>query len=144
MANPNEIKCDWCDPDNQPDDAISYCLNCKEFYCAECQQSHSRAKATRDHNCVSVEDGWKLVSGSSSSSLDQNHEIEQISFRSSHCLKHPNQEINTFCKKDQEPVCLQCAVQFHNGHTFDQLENMIPQFRAEIEPKLIEVFLFFV
>ena len=91
LANPNEIKCDWCDPDNQPDDAISYCLTCKEFCCAECQQSHSRAKATRDHNCVSVEDGWKLVS----------------------------------------------------EHPFSSPENIIAQFRAEIEPKLIEVYLFF-
>ena len=147
LANPNEIKCDWCDPENLGD-ATSYCLTCKEFCCAECLQIHKRQKVSREHQYISVDEGWKLISGSGSGSgsdsdsphhHNHSHQGEKIPIRSSHCLEHPNQEIDTFCEKDQELICLKCFVQFHNGHTFAPLKNMISQFKAEIEPKLAEV-----
>ena len=121
------------------EDATTFCLICKEFYCDSCQKGHKKMKMSASHTFVSVDDGWKIVSASTSTS----DSASALTVRSSHCLKHPQQEINTFCNNDQEFVCPQCAVQFHSGHTFTLLENLILKFKDEITPRLIQVLFIF-
>ena len=60
INDPNDIKCNFC----EKEDADSFCRDCQEFYCEGCQRGHKKGKATKSHKFISVDDGWKFISGS--------------------------------------------------------------------------------
>ena len=62
--------------------------------------------------------------------------------RSAHCLVHPHLQIDSYCNTDQEPICSKCAVEFHSGHAFTKLENVLINFKDEITPQLNQVSFF--
>ena len=137
INDPNDIKCNIC----EMEDADSFCQDCHEFYCERCQRGHKKSKSSKSHKFISVDDGWKFISGSGTS--ESSSSASSPTARSTHCLIHPHLEINTFCKTDQELICPECIASNHSGHIFTKLEKMAVDFKNEILPKLIEVFLSF-
>jgi len=129
IKDPNDIKC-VC----EENDATTFCSDCQEFYCEGCERGHKKGKATKSHSFFSVDDGWKMVSGGASGDSSQQ--------RSAHCLVHPHLQIDSYCNIDQEPICSKCAVEFHSGHTFTKLENLLINFKDEITPQLNQVSFF--
>jgi len=69
-----------------------------------------------NHQFVTVRDALK---GGSSSSAP----------RILHCQKHPQYEVNSYCKTDQTAICSECAVDFHSGHNVDRLVNISQEFK---------------
>jgi hypothetical protein len=113
---------------DEGEDAISFCLQCLQYYCAGCQRYHKKTKNSVAHEFVSVEEALK---GKMKSSVVR-------------CEKHPHQEVNSYyCRQDKQVICPECVVDFHKGHDVDRLIAVAQQFKEEISAKVNQVILAF-
>jgi len=87
-------KCEICETGNE-EDAVSFCQDCVQYFCAGCQRAHTRAKGTVSHEFVSIEAALK----------------EKLKEKLAHCVKHPALLLNSYCGKCNEVVCTECAVE---------------------------------
>jgi len=126
----NNIRCELCEENG----ATFKCKQCDQFQCDSCQRIHLRTKATSQHQFITIDEALK---GGSASSAP----------RILHCQKHPQYEVNSYCKTDQTAVCPQCAVDFHRGHDVDLFINISKGFKDTISTLMSKVrfpfFLFF-
>ena len=112
--DPNNVRCEMCD-----DEATVKCKQCDQFLCDTCQKIHLKIKGMASHQFVTIDEA--LQGGSASSAP-----------RILHCQKHPQYEVNSYCKTDQTAVCSACAVDFHSGHNVDRLVNISQGFKDTI------------
>jgi len=122
----NAIVCQGCEESL----AAKFCNQCVEYFCEQCIRPHMKGKATASHTYSSIE-----------------HSLEKgLSTRSSHCPKHPRQEITSFCNNCQVAICSDCAVDYHSGHTFCRLPEVIEKLKRDIlrEVESVSPFFFFV
>jgi len=123
---PNKVKCELCEETA----ATVKCKQCDQFFCDTCQKIHQKLKISAHHQFVTVRDALK---GGSSSSAP----------RILRCQKHPQYEVNSYCKTDQTAVCPQCAIESHRGHDVDLLINISQGFKDTISTLVNKVcFLF--
>jgi len=83
------------------------------FFGDKCTKSHAKSK----HVVVEVDDYFK---GSGPAA--------RILF----CQHHPASEIDTFCKTDDQPMCVKCVVPAHSSHNLVKLKDISLDFAAEI------------
>jgi len=114
--DPNKVKCELCEEETA---ATVKCSHCHQFQCDSCKRIHQKQKATSHHQFVTVRDA--LRGGSSSSAP-----------RILHCQMHPHQEVNSYCKTDQNAVCPQCVVDSHMGHDVGNLTALSQGFKNTI------------
>ena len=115
MIDPNKVRCELCDETA----ATVRCSNCNQFQCDFCKKSHLKAKSSSHHQFVAVRDALKGGSFSSSP-------------RILHCQRHPQFEVNSYCKTDLTAVCPQCAIDLHKGHDVDCLADISRGFKDTI------------
>jgi len=119
--NPANKLCELCENNS----ATLLCQMCQEHHCEECKMIHQRSKMSRNHTYVP---------------------LEEIDFKKSLpprpllCPFHPNQEIDTFCKKEKVPICSKCAVENHGNHEVAMLSEAFAQIKEDIQNKLQHVF----
>jgi len=113
--DPNKVQCELCEETA----ATVKCTHCHQFQCDSCQRIHLKIKGMTNHQFVTVRDALK---GGSSSSAP----------RILHCHKHPQYEVNSYCKTDQTAICSECAVDFHSGHNVDRLVNISQEFKGTL------------
>ena len=114
-ADPNNVVCEGCD-ENQ---ATEYCKDCSSPFCAICKRAHLKPKAFPHHQFISLDEEMKPGGGGAVS-------------RVTRCDKHPQQEINTYCQTDQQAICAECAIDFHQEHKIERLVNVVQGFKEEI------------
>ena len=114
-VNPNNVICEICEKTQ----ATEFCQDCALSFCADCKKGHLKPRATARHQFITIDEALK---GGSSSSAP----------RILHCQKHPQYEVNSYCKTDQTAVCPQCAVDFHSGHNVGSLVNISKGFKDSI------------
>ena len=124
--NPNDVKCELCE-ENQ---ATDYCKDCSVYFCGACKKPHLKLKVTAHHQFISIDEALK---GGSST-------VPRVV----HCQKHPHLEVNSYCKTDQTAVCPQCAIDYHNGHDVDLLNNISQGFKDTISTLVNKVCFFFI
>ncbi|XP_062601897.1 transcription intermediary factor 1-beta-like [Saccostrea cucullata] len=110
-----ETLCETCD-DNETR-AETYCLECKQNFCARCGMIHLKMKMSKSHHLVSEkpdEHGQKMTSHS-------------------YCDEH-KQEISVFCFKCRLPVCPTCRDEAHKLHN----TRSISEFAHEVKKELTE------
>ena len=100
-------------------EATVKCSNCTQFFCDTCQKMHLKIKGMASHQFVTIDEALK---GGSASSTP----------RILHCQKHPQYEVNSYCKTDQTAVCPQCVVESHQGHEFTLLSTLSQGFKDTI------------
>jgi len=105
-VDPNNVKCGLC----EENDATVHCVDCPAFLCTGCKKMHLKIPSTAHHQFTSIEEALKGGSGGKS--------------RVIRCQKHPQYEVNSYCKTDQTAVCPQCIVEFHQGHEFTLLSSL--------------------
>ena len=115
LADPNNLMCEICD-ENQ---ACEYCKDCPQAFCATCKKLHLKTKATDDHKFISLDEAMMLGSGGS---------VPRVT----RCEKHPQQEINSYCRTDKRAICAECVVDSHVGHQVERLTNVVQGFKEEI------------
>ncbi|XP_051925877.1 E3 ubiquitin-protein ligase TRIM71 [Hippocampus zosterae] len=136
MAEP---QCSSCDEENL---ATSHCLDCQEYLCDNCVRAHQRVRLTKDHfierlgeslhlGRVNSSPGQPGMSVSLAQSLQNNFALLSLfQDRMSFCQHHDNEVFLFFCESCSVPICRECSMSRHVGHTFVYLQDAVQDCRA--------------
>lgn len=97
MASAAHI-CGVCDFRHVTKPSVVWCPECDEGFCSDCEEHHSFAKATRNHNTIPIAEYQKLP--------QDVLEIPQS------CIKH-NEKFLLYCRDHETPCCGKCV---NDGH----------------------------
>ena len=98
MATATTQCCNICDHDNTSKLAATWCPECEDFLCTDCNRHHFRSSATKQHIVISMENYQKLPSS-----------ILSIKNR---CTKHDN-KYEFYCSIHGDPCCVMCTRDDH-------------------------------
>ncbi|XP_071144800.1 E3 ubiquitin-protein ligase TRIM39-like [Mytilus edulis] len=99
MASSSGTYCDICQSRHISKTAEEYCPVCEEALCSDCKDHHNLAKATKNHQVISIAEYNKLPAFI--------REIKQ------HCDKHGDR-FEFFCPTHNELCCKRCITTTHN------------------------------
>uniref|UniRef100_A0A3Q3XGF4 E3 ubiquitin-protein ligase TRIM71 n=1 Tax=Mola mola TaxID=94237 RepID=A0A3Q3XGF4_MOLML len=136
-----EPQCSSCDEENP---ATSHCLDCQEYLCDNCVRAHQRVRLTKDHFIECLGDNLHLgrvnansnssqpgVAVSLAQSLQNNFALLSLfQDRMSFCQHHDNEVFLFFCETCAVPICRECSMGRHMGHTFVYLQDAVQDCRA--------------
>ncbi|XP_043922579.1 E3 ubiquitin-protein ligase TRIM71 [Protopterus annectens] len=143
-----EQHCSSCDEGNM---ASSHCLDCQEYLCDNCVRAHQRVRLTKDHfietrfsaeclpltTSISNAGNNNSVSGGGGTSLSipQSFQssfsiIPMFTERISYCQQHDSEVLRFYCDTCSVPICRECTMGRHVGHSFVYLQDAIQDFRA--------------
>ncbi|XP_061738550.1 E3 ubiquitin-protein ligase TRIM71 [Nerophis ophidion] len=131
-----EPQCSSCDEENL---ATSHCLDCQEYLCDNCVRAHQRVRLTKDHFMERLGENLHLSRVNSNpgqsvalaQSLQNNFTLLTL-FQDhiSYCPHHDNQVFLFFCETCAMPICNECSMGRHLGHTFVYLQDAVQDCRA--------------
>ena len=98
MATATTQFCNICDHDNESKLAATWCPECEDFLCTDCNRHHARSSSTKQHIVISMENYQKLPSS-----------IVSIKNR---CNKHGN-TYEFYCSIHDVPCCVMCIRDDH-------------------------------
>ncbi|XP_041740156.1 E3 ubiquitin-protein ligase TRIM71-like [Coregonus clupeaformis] len=142
-----EPQCSSCDEGNP---ASSHCLDCQEYLCDNCIRAHQRVRLTKDHfverlaeslhhaslvKASPVGGGGGGVGGGVGLTLTQSFQsnfslLSLFQDRMSFCQHHDNKVFLFFCETCSVPICRECSVGRHLGHSFVYLQDAVQDSRA--------------
>ena len=95
------LECDVCDSGDPP---VNRCTTCSHFLCEVCTQGHQRARITRSHSLISLEEVKKMGSVAVKRMLV--------------CNEHEGEVIKLFCETYEEALCRDCTIVKHRDHEY--------------------------
>ena len=98
MATATTQCCNICYHDNESKLAATWCPQCEDFLCTDCNRHHARSSSTKQHIVISMENYQKLPSS-----------IVSIKNR---CNKHGN-KYQLYCSIHDVPCCAMCIRDDH-------------------------------
>ncbi|XP_073424957.1 E3 ubiquitin-protein ligase TRIM71 [Dendrobates tinctorius] len=140
-----EPRCSSCDEGNG---ASSHCLDCQENLCDNCLRAHQRVRLTKDHfierftgpggraaggisgaasPCSSA--ASSAATTSSSSSPFPGNAFSMLP-RLSYCKHHEEEVLHFYCDTCSIPLCRECTMGRHAGHSFIYLQDALQDSRA--------------
>ncbi|XP_053323314.1 E3 ubiquitin-protein ligase TRIM71 [Spea bombifrons] len=144
--NQPEPRCSSCDEGNG---ASSHCLDCQENLCDNCLMAHQRVRLTKDHfierfpgpghrapgsPCNSA--GSSAATTSSSSTSSSSYQGSAFSIlsvypeRLAYCQQHDEEVLHFYCDTCSIPICRECTMGRHAGHSFVYLQDALQDSRA--------------
>ena len=116
-----EIKCSSCEVDLP---AVTWCIECENSLCQQCNDAHQRMKAFRSHTTVAIEEfvkNPKLV-------LSTPEKPEA-------CKSHSKQALDLYCKTCSSLICRDCTLRDHSRetHDFDFIDDVVDEEREKIK-----------
>ncbi|XP_030045884.1 E3 ubiquitin-protein ligase TRIM71 [Microcaecilia unicolor] len=151
QPQPGEPRCSSCD---EGSGASSHCLDCREYLCERCVRAHQRVRLTKDHfiERFPPDPGLPGSSPSSSnavagvgacpgggspplSSLSQAFSppfsiLPVFPERLSYCQQHDQEVLHFYCDTCSVPICRECTMGRHTGHSFIYLQDALQDSRA--------------
>ncbi|XP_069129991.1 tripartite motif-containing protein 2-like [Argopecten irradians] len=115
----NNQNCDLCEENRL---AEARCLECREWMCNFCHQSHRRSKASKHHTITMLKDVPTQESDSSEN----------------RCSRH-NEELAYFCRPCNVAVCKLCRTNDHRGHRTRPIKVIVGDRRRNLEEKVKSV-----
>lgn len=100
-----DIRCKICELRKKDTFAILKCLNCGDFLCEECGKAHTLTRMTMDHELQALSE---LVDGKQDKEMRDKQQIT--------CDTH-GEPIKYYCESCSVPVCRECQLESHVGHT---------------------------
>ncbi|XP_053401727.1 uncharacterized protein LOC128557719 [Mercenaria mercenaria] len=116
-----DSKCSVCAGKNIKREAEKYCVECQDYYCIPCTDTHKTFPALRGHKLLDKAD---FSTHGLQSSLP--------SFPTERCLIHKAKLLDMFCKNHDEVVCATCVAINHRAcrdiHSVpDEADNLYKQ-----------------
>ena len=116
-----EIKCSNCER-GLP--AITWCTECEDSLCEQCNDAHQMMKAFKSHQTIAVEEfvkNPKLV-------LSTPEKPEA-------CKSHSKQALDLYCKTCSSLICRDCTLKDHprETHDFDFIDDVVDEEREKIK-----------
>ncbi|XP_063409330.1 uncharacterized protein LOC134692749 [Mytilus trossulus] len=124
-----EPLCDVCQLQNISKPAASWCSECEEAFCIECDDLHSRRKSTKNHIMIAIRDYQNLPQ----SALEIKH----------HCSVH-EEKYEFYCTNHVSPCCVKCVNEDHKKCEIDSLRDVVQNIKTSssvtnIEQNLSEI-----
>nr|XP_022341353.1 uncharacterized protein LOC111135510 isoform X2 [Crassostrea virginica]XP_022341354.1 uncharacterized protein LOC111135510 isoform X2 [Crassostrea virginica] len=94
-----------CGTEDCQENGQFYCNDCHRSLCEQCRDQHLKNPDTKTHEIVPYRYRKQRVS------------VEK-------CKHHPTRNIDIFCQECQIALCLKCFTKEHQGHKFDDLEEI--------------------
>lgn len=111
------LECDSC----EENPSQYFCKMCAGYLCEQCKSEHEKKKITRNHEIVS---------------LTSNNE-DMLDFL--YCTVHTQKKLECFCNQCREPVCTNCILQSHNGHSVKSLTQFYKEFTVLCNQEIDEI-----
>lgn len=109
--------CDSCEEEA----AEFLCKTCPGHLCPNCKVEHERKKITRNHEIVLL--------------TSKNDDMTELLY----CTDHNNKKLECYCNLCNKPVCTECIVNAHNGHSVKLLSTVLNEVRAKTKFQKDEV-----
>uniref|UniRef100_A0A8C8S6C3 E3 ubiquitin-protein ligase TRIM71 n=1 Tax=Pelusios castaneus TaxID=367368 RepID=A0A8C8S6C3_9SAUR len=118
-----EPRCSSCDEGNA---ASSRCLDCQEHLCDNCVRAHQRVRLTKDHFIE------RFGGAPASAALGPPFSILASVFpdRASYCQHHEDEVLHFYCDTCSVPICRECTMGRHVGHSFIYLQDALQDSRT--------------
>ena len=104
--------CQHCDDEET---AVSSCSECAIFLCEFCDKSHKKAKATKEHKLISL-DEMRKGTGKVPAILPEKVEM---------CPTHPTKPLELYCKCEEVLICRDCIIKKHKDHDYDVISDVV-------------------
>ena len=104
--------------------ATSFCVDCHEYLCQGCTNSHHRFGVLKDHRLLT---GENFPAGDPPSQDDKKDNLEK-------CIDHPTKEIQFYCDKHDALCCSACSVLHHEQCTKMNIPDIAGEYK--IGPEL--------
>ncbi|XP_078603140.1 E3 ubiquitin-protein ligase TRIM56-like [Branchiostoma floridae x Branchiostoma japonicum] len=118
------VPCTACKRGNP---AEFYCVECTDYLCHMCNDTHRGLKMSKYHKVLTIQD---LKSGQLATELRAR--------QTSTCEDH--NELNKFyCDTCHQVICLHCVVTSHKDHQYVEIEEAAEREKAKIKAKLLTV-----
>jgi len=116
-----EINCGSCEDGLL---AITWCIECENCLCENCNDAHQRMKTFKSHETVAVEEfvkNPKLI-------LCTPEKPEA-------CKSHSKQSLDLYCKTCSSLICRDCTLKIHprETHDFDFIDEVVDEEREKIK-----------
>ncbi|XP_043563255.1 E3 ubiquitin-protein ligase TRIM71 [Chiloscyllium plagiosum] len=109
--------CSSCD-EGAP--VTSRCLDCAEYLCDRCVRAHQRVRLTKEHAIHRFrQQPQPHYNQQPFASLPIAHE------RVSYCQQHENEVMRLYCDTCAVPICRECTMSRHVGHSFVYLQDAV-------------------
>ncbi|XP_063408785.1 uncharacterized protein LOC134692264 [Mytilus trossulus] len=115
--------CDVCQLQNISKPASSWCSECEEAICIECDDLHTRRKLTKNHKTISIRDYLNLPR----SALEIKH----------HCSVH-EEKYEFYCTNHVSPCCVKCVKEDHKKCEIDSLRDVVQNIKTSSSVTNIE------
>ncbi|XP_038173543.1 E3 ubiquitin-protein ligase TRIM71-like [Arvicola amphibius] len=125
--------CSSCDEGNA---ASSRCLDCQEHLCDNCVRAHPRVRLTKDHFNERGPPGPAATSAAQQLGLGPPFARAPFSIlsvfpeRLGFCQHHHEEVPHLYCETCSVPICRECPLDRHGGHSFAYLQDALQDSRA--------------
>ncbi|XP_034616744.1 E3 ubiquitin-protein ligase TRIM71 [Trachemys scripta elegans] len=134
-----EPRCSSCDEGNA---ASSRCLDCQEHLCDNCVRAHQRVRLTKDHfierfggapgSAAAAAPGpaAQLALGQPYPAAPYSILASVFPDRASYCQHHDDEVLHFYCDTCSVPICRECTMGRHVGHSFIYLQDALQDSRT--------------
>ncbi|XP_060080853.1 E3 ubiquitin-protein ligase TRIM33-like isoform X3 [Ylistrum balloti] len=118
-------KCTACDEDEE---ALSFCLDCREWLCDQCVFAHKRVRITKDHS----------ISPKSELKKDDEPPVTKGQ-KSMFCHTHKHEPLKLFCETCDKLTCRDCQLLEHKDHRYQFMNEAISKQREILQHVVVKV-----
>ncbi|XP_029865295.1 E3 ubiquitin-protein ligase TRIM71 [Aquila chrysaetos chrysaetos] len=130
-----EPRCSSCDEGNA---ASSRCLDCQEHLCDNCVRAHQRVRLTKDHfiERFAAAAGPAAAGPTAPLALSPPFPASPYNIlsvfpdRASYCQHHDDEVLHFYCDTCSVPICRECTMGRHVGHSFIYLQDALQDSRT--------------
>ena len=109
-----------CENDLRP--AVTWCMNCTESLCRNCNEMHKKLKGLKSHKTIPI-----VLWNQSSKHAKGDTQVEK-----EFCLYHTDRTLDLYCKTCSSLICRDCNLKDHShGHDFDFVDEVMDEERED-------------
>ena len=117
----SSLVCEDCITDPPP--AVSYCIDCEEFICIDCNELHKRKRILVNHKVINL------------NNLTISSLLEKP--KPSLCPRHAKEPLDLYCKECCTISCRLCVLTNHSGHTCTDIDQIADSSKQELQQHLL-------
>ncbi|XP_045192205.1 E3 ubiquitin-protein ligase TRIM71-like [Mercenaria mercenaria] len=126
----------WCNSCDEGSRATSVCKNCHEYLCDNCVKAHQRVRLTKDHYIERFVNPRYRPQNITPCMPSPIISAAQGDRQQTPCTKHEQEILRLYCDTCLSPICRECTMTEHVGHSFIYLQDAIDDSRT-VTVKLI-------
>ncbi|XP_078609465.1 E3 ubiquitin-protein ligase TRIM71-like isoform X1 [Branchiostoma floridae x Branchiostoma japonicum] len=117
-----------CNPCEDGSVATSRCRDCNEYLCDNCVLAHQRVRLTKDHFILRLQPdgGTRPAPGLVGPPMS----VQVAERVACFCAVHESEIVRLFCDTCRLPICRECTMSLHQGHSFVYLQDAVQDAKA--------------